>query len=94
MLYVKVVGGGGVWKSNPNCCLCWASELAAPPANLTGLERWQPEMGKTGWGRNLLNWLCCWREPAVELHPPSGRRALAGARAQLMLKVLRCLGPE
>lgn len=42
------VGKGVGEASNQNCCLCWASELAVPPANLMRLKRWQSEMGRQG----------------------------------------------
>lgn len=38
--------------------------------------------GETGRGWNLFNWLCSCREPAVELHPPSGLGVLSGAQAE------------
>lgn len=56
----------------------------ANPASKTGEVA--AHSGEAGWGRNLLDQLCCWGEPVVQPHPPP---VFTG----LWHEAVCCLGP-
>lgn len=60
--------------SLPVCAglVSWLSPASSKPD-----ETGEVCTGEVGWGRNLFNWLCCWREPEVEPHPLPGHGSAA-----------------